>query len=142
MLAIFSNFSAYIFFIKNATRSPPPESQLPIIQHLISAYKAWHEFLPHVPKDFRYSLGTKIDRSLVETAELLFIASYLGKEQKLPYLQKANVRLDIAKFFLQILWDVGALDNQKYILLSEKFDEVGRQLGGWIKGFKSKPPAG
>jgi hypothetical protein len=120
---------------------PPPESQLPIIQHLISAYKAWHEFLPHVPKDFRYSLGTKIDRSLVETAELLFIASYLGKEQKLPYLQKANVRLDIAKFFLQILWDVGALDNQKYILLSEKLDEVGRQLGGWIQGMKSKPPA-
>ena len=94
-----------------------------------------------MPKDFRYSLGTKIDRSLIETAELLFIASYLGKEQKIPYLRKANVRLDIAKFFLQILWDVGALDNQKYILLSEKFDEVGRQLGGWINGMKSKPPA-
>jgi hypothetical protein len=51
------------------------------------------------------------------------------------------VRLDIAKFFLQILWDVGALDNQKYILLSEKLDEVGKQLGGWIKGLESKPPA-
>ena len=94
-----------------------------------------------MPKDFRYSLGTKIDRSLIETAELLFVASYLGKEQKLPYLQKANVRLDVAKFFLQILWDVNALDNQKYILLSEKFDEVGRRLGGWIKGMQSKPPA-
>lgn len=94
-----------------------------------------------MPKDFRYSLGTKIDRSLIETAELLFIASYLGKEQKIPYLRKANVRLDIAKFFLQILWDVGALDNQKYILLSEKLDEVGKQLGGWIKGLESKPPA-
>ena len=94
-----------------------------------------------VPKDFRYSLGTKIDRSLIETAELLFVAQYLSKEQKLPYLQKANTRLDLAKFFLQVLWDVGALDNQKYILLSEKFDEVGRQLGGWIQGMKSKPPA-
>jgi len=94
-----------------------------------------------VPKDFRYSLGAKIDRSLIETAELLFVASYLGKDEKVPYLQKANVRLDLAKFFLQILWDVGGLDNQKYILLSEKFDEVGRQLGGWIKGMKSKPPA-
>jgi len=94
-----------------------------------------------VPKDFRHSLGTKIDRSLIETAELLFIASYLGKEQKLPYLQKANARLDIAKFFLQILWDAKGLDNQKYILLSEKFDEVGRELGGWAKGIQSKPPA-
>jgi hypothetical protein len=94
-----------------------------------------------VPKDFRYSLGTKIDRSLIETAELLFIASYLGKDEKTPYLRKANTRLDLAKFFLQILWDVGGLDNEKYILLSEKFDEVGRQLGGWISGMKSKPPA-
>jgi hypothetical protein len=121
--------------------SPPPRSNLLTIQHLVAAYKVWHESLPHVPKDFRYSLGTKIDRSLIETAELLFIARYLGKEQKLPYLQKANMRLDVAKFFLQILWDVGALDNQKYILLSEKFDEVGRQLGAWVNGMKSKPPA-
>jgi hypothetical protein len=98
--------------------------------------------LPHVPKDFRYSLGTKIDHSLIETAELLFVASHLGKDEKAPYLRKANIRLDVAKFFLQILWDVNALDNQKYILLSEKFDEVGRQLGGWINGMKSKPPAG
>lgn len=108
----------------------------------MEAYKTWHEFLPHVQKDYRYSLGTKIDRSLIETAELLFIASYLSKEQKLPYLRKANVRLDLAKFFLEILWDVQALDNQKYILLSEKLDKIGNMLGGWIKGIQSKPPAG
>lgn len=114
---------------------------MPIIQHLVAAYKLWHEFLRVVPKDFRYSLGAKIDRSLIETAEFLFIASYLGKEEKMPYLQKANLRLDVAKFFLQILWDTGALDNKKYISLSERFDEVGRQLGAWIKGVNSKPPA-
>ena len=96
-----------------------------------------------MPKDFRYSLGAKIDRSLIETTELLFVASYLNPQEKIPYLRKANVRLDIAKFFLQILWDVGGLDVKKYILLSEKLDEVGRELGGWINGLlsKSKPPA-
>ena len=107
----------------------------------MAGYKLWHDSLPHIPKDFRYSLGTKIDRSLIETTELLFIASYLGKQEKIPYLQKANVRLDLAKFFLQILWDVGGLDVKKYILLSEKLDEVGRELGGWISGMKNKPPA-
>ncbi len=112
-----------------------------IIQHLIGAYKLWHEFLPHIPKDLRYSLGTKIDRSLIETAELLFIASYLNPQEKIPYLRKANTRFDLAKFFLQILWDVGGLDIKKYILLSENLDEVGRELGGWINGLKSKSPA-
>jgi len=107
----------------------------------VAAYKVWHEFLHHVPRDFRYSLGAKIDRSLIETTEFLFVASYLGKEQKLPYLRKANARLDIAKFFLQILWDVKALDTKKYILLSEKLGETGKMLGGWIRGIESKPPA-
>jgi len=108
---------------------------------LIAAYKTWHEFLPHVPKDFRYSLGTKIDRSLIEIAELLFLASYLSKEQKLRYLRKAITRLDLAKFFLQILWDVKALDDKKYITLSEQFETVGKMLGGWVRGLESKPPA-
>jgi hypothetical protein len=72
---------------------------------------------------------------------LLFIAGYLGKEQKLPYLKKATTRLDLAKFFLQILWEVRAIDNRKYLVLSEKFDAVGKMLGGWMRGIESKPPA-
>lgn len=94
-----------------------------------------------MPKDYRYSLGTKIDRSLIEIAELLFLASYLSKEQKLPYLRKATTRLDLAKFFLHILWDVKALDNKKYVILSEQFEMIGKMLGGWTKGIESKPPA-
>jgi hypothetical protein len=121
--------------------TPPPTPHLPIIQHFISAYKAWHEFLPHVPRDFRYTLGTKIDRSLIETAELVFVASYLSKDQKFPYIRKANARLDLAKFFLQILWEVNAIDNKKYVALSEKFEAIGKMLGGWAKGIESKTPA-
>ena len=113
--------------------TPPPTPQLPIIQRFISAYKAWHEFLPHVPKDSRYSLGIKIDRLLVETLELLYSASYAKPEQKSLHLEKATTRLDLVKFFLQVLWEIKALDNKKYITLSENFNELGKQLGGWMR---------
>ncbi len=63
----------------------------------------------------------------------MFAASYLAKETKLPYLQKAVTKLDLLKFFLRISWEVKALDIKKYIVLSEKLDEIGRMLGGWIK---------
>jgi len=99
----------------------------------VAAYKVWHEFLPHVPKDARYTLGIKIDRALIETAELLFIAGYAKNEQKLPYLEKAATRLDLAKFFLQVLWNIGGLDDKKYIALSEKLTEIGNMLGGWSR---------
>src|SRR3989344_580656 len=71
------------------------------------------------------------------------IASYLSKQAKLPYLQKAVAKLDLLKFFLQISWEIKAMDTKKYISLSEKLDEIGKMLGGWIREFsKKKSPAG
>ena len=93
----------------------------------------WHETLDHLPKKSRYTLGDKIDRLFLETIELTFTASYLQKEQKAPYLQKAVGKLDLLKFLLQVSWEVKALDNKKYITLSEPLSEIGRQLGGWYR---------
>jgi hypothetical protein len=118
-----------------------PRPNLPIITHLIDAYKLWHDFIPHIPKDSRYTLGLKIDNLLTEISESVFIASYVGKDQKPPYIQKAAARLDLLKFFMQILWEIGALDTKKYIMLSEKLDEIGRMLGGWLRQAANRNPS-
>lgn len=91
-----------------------------------------------MPKTARYSLGIKIDNLFIETTELIFIASRLNKEKKLPYLEKASGKLDLLKFFLQIAWEIKSLDNKKYIILSEHLNEIGKMLGGWKKGLESK----
>jgi hypothetical protein len=46
--------------------------------------------------------------------------------------------MDIAKFFLQIAWEIKALDTKKYILISEQLNEVGRMLGGWSRQLLKK----
>lgn len=71
----------------------------------------------------------------IETTEYVFIASRLIKDQKLPFLQKASAKLDLLKFFLQIIWEIKSLDNKKYIALSEGLNEIGKMLGGWQKQF-------
>ena len=111
---------------------------MPIIQIFISVYKLWDEFKNHFPKKSRYTIGAKIDSLFLDTIELLFIASYLGKEQKYPLLQKANGKLDLLKFFLQITWELKVLDTKKYTELSKSLDEIGRMLGGWRKGLENK----
>ena len=85
-------------------------------------------------------MGAKIDNYFIEIIELLFIASYLSKQQKPPYLQKANIKLDLLKFFLPILWELKLLDNKKYIIFSESLNEIGRMLGGWQKGLLKETP--
>lgn len=108
---------------------------------MVSVYKLWHEFQNNFPKKSRYTLGEKIDSLFLKTIELLFIAGYLGKQHKIPYLQQASLKLDLLKFFLQISWEIKALDNKKYITLSEKLGEIGKMIGGWIKGIEKENPA-
>ncbi len=97
-------------------------------------YKLWDEFKNHFTKKHKYTLGSKIDQCFLEIIESLLTAGYLSKEQKQPYLKKASIKLDLLKFFLQISWELKVLNNKNYITLSEKLDEVGKMLGGWIKG--------
>lgn len=114
---------------------------MPIIQRLVSVYKLWLEFQNNIPKKLRHTLGEKIDSCFLDTIELLLTASYLGKEQKSPYLQKAGNKMDVLKFFLQIAWEIKALDNKKFIILSEHLNEIGKMIGGWSKGLQKRNPA-
>ena len=120
----------------NEAFNPKSQFSLSLIQKLVQAYKLWHGFLPDLQKDSRYTIGTKIDSLFLETIELIIKASYSDKVEKLIFLKSASVKLDLLKFFLQIAWEIKSLDNKKYILLSERLDEIGKMLGGWIKALK------
>ncbi|OGZ30502.1 MAG: hypothetical protein A2931_00250 [Candidatus Niyogibacteria bacterium RIFCSPLOWO2_01_FULL_45_48] len=104
---------------------------MPIVERFIAVYKLWDEFRDDFPKKTRYTLGEKIDEYFIQIIELLFIASYLVKQEKIPYLRRASVKLDSLKLFLRISWELKVLDNKKFILLSEHLDEMGKMLGGW-----------
>ncbi|MBI3589294.1 MAG: four helix bundle protein [Candidatus Liptonbacteria bacterium] len=104
-----------------------------IIQRLISSYKLWQDFLRHFPKTSRYTLGEKIDRLFIEILELTLEASYLPRNRKAPSIEKAVIKLGSLKFFLQVAWEIKALKTSQYALVSEKIDEIGRMLGGWLK---------
>lgn len=104
---------------------------LPILQKASDAYKLWHSFLPHLPRLSRYTIGAKIDTLFTELLEFILLGGYSAKSQKLPAIQKASIKLDALKFFLQITWETKALDSKKYIRISEPLAEVGKMLGGW-----------
>lgn len=87
-------------------------------------------------KDSRYTLGAKIDNLFLEVIENIVKAGYSDKLEKQIFLKRGSVKLDLLKFFLQISWEIKSLDNKKYIKISEKLDEVGKMLGGWIKSLK------
>lgn len=113
---------------------PPPRTQhISLIHKFIEFYKLWHGCVQHIPQASRYTLGNKIDNLCLETLELIFIASHLPKSEKISYVNRANQKLDLLKFFLQISWEINAIDTNKYTSISDPLGEIGRMLGGWIR---------
>lgn len=58
-------------------------------------------------------------------------ASFLSKQDKIPFVRLSIRKLDMAKIFLQIAWEIKALDTNKYSNISIKLNEIGKMLGGW-----------
>ena len=78
----------------------------------------------------------------VELLELVFLASYLNKKEKIPYLRNAISKLDLIKFFFQVLWELKDIDDKNYLIISEPLNEAGRMLGGWLRKMEKETPAG
>ena len=68
--------------------------------------------------------------------ELIIMAGYLPREQKLPSLQKVSIKLDLLKILLRLAIDTKCIDNNKYQQILSQTLEIGRMLGGWIKTVK------
>ena len=104
---------------------------MPLLQRLKDAYLLWFQYYQKLPKSHRYSLGLRVDNLFVESIEAATTASFLSREEKLPYIKLSIRKVDTIKILLMILWESKSLDNKKYIALSLKVDEVGKMLGGW-----------
>lgn len=95
------------------------------------AYKLWHDYHTLLPKIHRYSLGTKIDNLFIDLIEALAVATFLSKEEKIPFVRIGIRKLDTLNVLMLILFETKSLDTKKYITLSEKTNEVGKMLSGW-----------
>lgn len=103
-----------------------------------TAYSLWFKIYNDFPKSHRYTLGGKIEDYFLGLLENIFISIYLPPETKISRLVIAISKLDGVKFFLQIAWENKCIKDDKYSLLSEHLQEIGRMLGGWKKGLEKK----
>ena len=123
--------------IKKTISHPPPATiianKLPsVIQKIKTVYQQWYEYYRILPKCHRNTIGQKVDSLFTDAIETVSIAIFLSREEKTPYIRLAIRKINTLNIFLLILWENKSLDNKKYIALSEKTDEIGKILGGWL----------
>lgn len=111
--------------------TPPRRNLLPVLERVKQTYLLWHQYHFTLPKLHRYTIGGRIDALFVDMMEATSAAAFLSQSEKLPYIRLAVRKLDTIKLLLLVLWETHSIDTKKYVALSEKVNEVGKQLGGW-----------
>lgn len=67
---------------------------------------------------------------------LIYIITAQKKYYKKTTFQDADVQLELLRLFNDLSYDMRFIDEKRYQLISERLNEIGRLLGGWIKSQK------
>jgi hypothetical protein len=73
----------------------------------------------------------KIDLLFVEVIESASTAAFLPKDKKSPWIRQAISKLETMKILMQVAWEMGSVDNKKYLIVSGPLNDIGKMLGGW-----------
>ena len=84
------------------------------------------------PRDFRFVLGDRILRGAYDILDLLIEAKY--SRQRRGLLTRANVRLEQVRFQIRLALDEKLLAINGYEHVARMQNDVGRLLGGWLRG--------
>ena len=83
------------------------------------------------PRDQKFLLCDQFQKLITDVLDALIEAYY--SKTKLPALIPANLNLEKLRYRIRLSHDLKFISNKQYEHLSEKVDEIGRMLGGWIK---------
>jgi hypothetical protein len=110
--------------------------QLPILQHTYDTIKWYVPVLNRLPRNHKFNIGDRLISRLYDFLEQLILARY--ERQKLVRLEGLNSSLEIIRYQTRLLFDFDLIKAPRYEYISKSLNEIGTELGGWIKQQKQK----
>jgi hypothetical protein len=112
-------------------------TELPIIQKTYDLIKWYVPILNKLPRDHKFGLGDRMIAGLYDLLEG-FLRARFAKEKR-DLLSDLNTNLDILRYQTRLLHDFRQITTQRYEYVSHLFNQIGIDLGGWIKQQKPTP---
>ena len=83
------------------------------------------------PRNQKYTFGKKIEEKALEILEELIEAYY--QHNKLKTLSQINLNLEILRYLIRLAKDLDLFSIKQFKFSANNLEEIGKQLGGWIK---------
>lgn len=111
--------------------SRPPAPDIPV-QVLWEDFLGWlFPALEKLPKAVRFTFTTRIQGLALDILDGFIEARY--RRDRAPVLREQNLRLERLRALLRIAHGQKLFAAAAYRHASERVDEVGRMLGGWLR---------
>lgn len=116
-------------FSDNARRTGPALEQ--IYRFLLWLMPTVEKF----PRTYKFTLGDRIQTTAFVVLEGLIEATYTRVREK--RLSDVNLAIERLRFLMRLSTDLKCLDKRRYEFAAKSLDEIGRQVGGWIKAHRA-----
>jgi hypothetical protein len=113
--------------------------EIPIIQKTYDLIKWYVPILNRLPKNHRFLLGDRMVTGLYDFLEQLIKARF--EKNKLARLEDLNSQLAILRYQTRLLLDFQQMEVRRFEYVSKLINEIGTELGGWIKQQQEKQQA-
>jgi hypothetical protein len=106
--------------------------ELAVIQKTYDLVKWSCAHVARFPRSQRFVLGERIERRLYDLLEVLIQARYTRERAEL--LREANLSLEILRYQWRLAHELRCLRTNSYGHATGALHEIGRLVGGWLKG--------
>lgn len=86
-----------------------------------------------LPKSQRFTFGERVDQLTLDCLEFTLEAIYATPPKKAEPLRRVNLNLEKLRVFWRLICQRGWISAQQLLFVSQRLDEIGRMIGGWIK---------
>lgn len=107
---------------------------LKLFQRSYDYYEWIYPHLKNFPKSERFTLVQHIENTLLDFIEEVISAR--KSEETVDHLRQADQNLEKLKVFLRLSKDLEFVSMGQYKESSERLDDIGRLLGGWLESEK------
>ena len=115
------------------TKTSDSLSRASVLIRTKESYLLWLDIAPHIPKNARYTIGTRIENKFLDLLDDTYSAYFSRKDNRQSKIESCVLTLDTLKFLLSIAWEAKLVSHKQYEDVSIKLNEVSKMLAGWQK---------
>jgi hypothetical protein len=91
--------------------------------------------LDKFPRQQKFVFGDRIETAALDVLDSLIAATYTRGRDRM--LNDANLGLERLRFFMRLSNELKLIDNKRYEFAARALDDIGRQVGGWVKAHRA-----